>query len=163
MIKTFNLYETIEELVNKSAQKVAVERGINSEEIHRRRVCRFMSAELVSQLLDNGIQAQTESRAHDAIDEHRYVVIKPGDQGDEREVLIDATWQQFLPEGTDTSNLPKALVGTREEVVYQAAAAGIAEGDLKIWKSADTTTLTRHLLPHEIVARAVDNRMSAPI
>lgn len=151
-----DLSRTIDDSIDIAAQRVAAERDIATDEVYRRRVCRFMSAEILSYLMDNGIEVKPESRAPYLIDEHRYVVINPGNP--DRELIVDATWQQFLPEGTDTSRLPRALIGTRDEVIAQAESAGVAQTDLRIWLPANSDTLPRHLLPHELVAQAIDSQ-----
>jgi hypothetical protein len=151
----------LERIIDEATHRVAAERQLDPAEVRRSRVCRFMSTELVLGLIDNGVQhVRTDSRAGRAIDEHRYVVINP-DTPDE--TLVDATWQQFLPAHVDATNLPRALVGSREEVVSQAAAAGIAEADLAMWEPATAETMARHLTPQERVAQAIDERMSAEL
>ncbi len=152
-----SLTDTIHASVDVAAQKLAVERGVTAEEIHKQRVCRFMSTEIILSLLENGVHASPDSRRPYLMDEHRYPVINLGNASEE--IVVDATWQQFLPEGTDTSNLPRALVGTRSEVVAQAAQAGVRPENLRLWSPADGNTEGPYLTPQEIVARAIDSQM----
>lgn len=148
----------VERIIDDATHRVAAERKVDPSEVRRSRLCRFMSTEIVLGLIDNGVEhVHADSRAGHAIDEHRYVVINPKTPD---ETIVDATWQQFLPSHIDGSELPRALIGSREEVIAQAAAAGVPEADLALWQPATADTMARHLTPQERVAQAIDERMA---
>src|SRR3989344_599828 len=158
-----NLSDRISSAVGEAAQRVADQKMLPVDEVHRRGVCRVMTAEILSILIENDISAYTDSRRPFKVDEHRYPVIEAEcpDGGTVNEIVVDAAWWQFLPEGTDTKELPRALIGTRDEVVAQAAVAGVPPEDLRIWFPADQYTAEPYLTPQEIVARAIDARNGA--
>jgi hypothetical protein len=53
------------------------------------------------------------------------------------EIVIDPTWQQFLPKDKVSERMPKVLVGTRDEIISQAQRFGVDEFTLKLWRKQE--------------------------
>lgn len=113
------------------AYKSLAERAYNTEEIHRLGVCYQATALMVDSLLDNGYRVEHEIRSGWTVPEHSYVVL---DTGLEDEIVIDPTWQQFLPKNKITLDMPKVLIGTRDDVIGQARYFGVDELTTQLWQ-----------------------------
>ncbi len=96
-------------------------------EPHRARLCQWISHIMLNKLVREGYKPLQILRAGQKVNEHSYLSFRNGDL----EVIADATWQQFAPRKRD--DLPKILLGTREEVVSQALDAGVNEKYLDLW------------------------------
>ena len=70
-------------------------------------------------------------------DQHSYL-LRRTEEGEE--TVIDPTWQQFLAKDKLTDELPKVLIGSRQEVVEQARAAGVPDAVLDYWKPLDKSS-----------------------
>lgn len=99
--------------------------------IHRLPVCYRASSLIVSRLLEDNYMARHEITTTEGIGEHSYAVLNP-DAPDE--LLVDATWQQFLPASQANENTPKVLVGSRRDIIKQARDYGVGESALNVWK-----------------------------
>ncbi len=50
------------------------------------------------------------------------------------ELVIDGTWQQFVPKRQRHDELPLVLVGTRDEVVEYAGTSGVPQRFHRVWQ-----------------------------
>ena len=128
---------------------IAREQGEPAEVAHTKPWCRGMTTTMVLALFEIGETPQVNARGG-RLDEHRYVTI--GD--DDLQIVIDPTWQQFLPPDRLTPELPKILIGTRPEVMRFAQEAGVLSDDALVW-SADHV-VPPHRTPVERIAAAID-------
>ena len=94
---------------------------------------------MVNELLANGHPVVQEIRAGLSVLEHSFVVLPTG-KGEDRDIVIDPTWQRFLPRGKVTDKLPRVLVGTRSSVANQAMASGVDELTARIWQDGGKMT-----------------------
>jgi hypothetical protein len=106
-------------------QATANKYNLDPATVHRMRACHAVSRFMVDHLVEvAGHEATSDNRGY-----HEYVELPATGR------IADATWQQHLPEGTSTDNLPKVLIGTRGDVVEQARAHGVRyESDLDTWR-----------------------------
>jgi len=94
--------------------------------------CFRVASYMVSSLIDNGHRAQQEFRGGWNIIAHSYVTVKTANRA---EIVIDPTWQQFLPENKRMAEVPKVLFGSRAKVVSKARSFGVDEFALQLlWK-----------------------------
>jgi hypothetical protein len=107
-------------------------KGLDRDNIHKLQVCYEASSLVVNQLLENGHIARHEISSGEKVRQHSYVVVDTLDEG---EMLIDPTWQQFLPKGSQAqAEIPRVLVGNRRSVISKAREYGVAESILKVWE-----------------------------
>jgi hypothetical protein len=140
--KTYNVSPSLDESTSASillASQIAYDSlvendGYNPEEVHRLAVCYQASALIASHLFENGYYAEHEIRSGWTVTEHSYVTI---DVGLNTEIVIDPTWQQFLPKDKVSERMPKVLVGTRDEIISQAQRFGVDEFTLKLWRKQE--------------------------
>ena len=98
---------------------------------HRVPVCGLVSSLMLRQLVAMGYEVQQEiRRGVEDINEHSYLLIDPA----EMQIVADATWQQFVPGEVWTPDLPKVLIGDRQDVVEQAKRRGVEEKWLTLWQ-----------------------------
>jgi hypothetical protein len=139
----------IEQAAQSAYRQTALEQGLNPGEVHRLPQCRRVSDYLPTELLDAGFDAGFESHGG-RVDEHRF--IKIGDK------IVDATWQQFLPEGIVADDLPSVWVGSREGLQDLAQLHGVRPEDIRLW---DEDAPGRVLSVQERIAAAYDAEMAA--
>ena len=127
--------------------------GYPFEIVHRMPVCRKMAAMTVYRLLfDHDFDAATtDERPAWRVDGHGYLVFPQNDI----EIIADPTWQQFLGAADLDPNLPKALVGPRDEVATRACLAGVALFNLPLWESSGfyespQAIMSRHPSAHRL-------------
>lgn len=118
-------------LASEHAYSFLTDRGYSAEEVHRLGVCHQATTLIVESLLDNGYRAEHEIRSGSAVAEHSYATL---DIGPDEDIVIDPTWQQFLPKGTSTEGMPKVLIGTRSSVIEQALRFGVDEATTQLWQ-----------------------------
>lgn len=116
--------------VNRAYHAIS-ETGFMADNVHRLPVCYQASALIVTSLLENNYRAQHEITTTEGVGEHSYVVVNPSEVD---ELVIDATWQQFLPDDKVNEDTPKVLVGSRDDIIKRARAYGVIEPALDVWK-----------------------------
>lgn len=116
---------------SENAYKALAEKTYGADEIHRLGVCYEITALMVASLLDNGYLVEHEIRSGWTVPEHSYVALDTGQGG---EIIADPTWQQFLPKSKATADMPKVLMGTRDDVMGQARHFGVDEPTTKLWQ-----------------------------
>jgi|GEM_PF-1603105 hypothetical protein len=120
-------------LASEGAYGSLTDRGYSAEEVHRLPVCHRLASFIVEYLLGKGYEeVDHELGCSGDVPEHSYVTLKNTDQGSE--IIIDPTWQQFLPRGKVIANMPKVLMGTRNSVIEQARRFGVDEPTTHIWQ-----------------------------
>lgn len=118
-------------------------RGVDPNMVYRLRECRVVAMSMQVDLMEKGIPVEPVARGGEKIDEHRY--LKWGGE------IIDATWQQFIPE-TD-ADLPKVYVGSREGLQQMAAEHGAEPWAVRLW---DEQGMPPAMTVQERIARAYD-------
>lgn len=144
------LTSVIQSAVTDGYAELASERGEPVGDMPSAPICRPMTTILVLSLFEAGQSPRVDSRGG-RLDEHRYVLL--GDKEDE--VVIDSTWQQFLPKDALSEDLPKVLIGSREAVIDFAVHAGVSAEDSLVW-SADRV-LPPYQTATERIAAAIDS------
>ncbi len=104
---------------------------------HRDGLCDPASRLVVRLLGEKGHEAARVPRSMPVL--HFYVDLAAEVQGDER-VLVDPTWQQFLEEDTLDPEMPKVLIGVRDEIVAAAQSHGVPDRFLDLYLPWDTMT-----------------------
>lgn len=124
--------------------RIAEAQKIPLPEVHRHEVCSAASSIMFNhELMRQDPNLTSVDRLIFEGDEigiawqHTYLLQRSEDGND---VIIDPTWQQFLPGDKVTDDLPKVLFGTREEVIEQARKAGVPELALDYWKTLSETS-----------------------
>jgi hypothetical protein len=123
-------------------------KDLNPSEVYRRPQCRMVTAFIIDVLREAGLDVEMVSRGGEHIEEHRY--LKWGSK------IIDATWQQFIPE-SDADDLPKVYVGPRAGLQDLAELHGAEPWVIRLW---DEDGPPRVLTVQERVATAYDASMS---
>jgi hypothetical protein len=130
------------------------DQGFDPETVHEQRLCRMLTVSLMLELEDRGVKSvRPDSRRGWNVDEHRYLVLDI----DGEEIIVDPSWQQFLPQELRTEDLPRALVGTREEVMEQAFNAGVNPIDTQLWAPKGVYDEPENLTREQRIARAIDS------
>ncbi|HSW36907.1 MAG TPA: hypothetical protein VLG37_00900 [Candidatus Saccharimonadales bacterium] len=128
-------YSDIDQAANKAYIEIA-KAGFSPETVHREEVCLTASDLMLRELIDNG---HKDTRAVERIGDiepghHIYLVLDTGTE----ELVVDPTWQQFFDPEALPADSPRVLIGTREEVVGQAAALGAPDTVLDVWRPLET-------------------------
>lgn len=113
---------------------VAQEKGLDPDEVHRMRLCHAVSKLMVEGLVGLEPNARQDTRGGWTVDEHSYVDIRPGEEGD---LIADPTWQQFFDKGKLPANSPRVLVGSRDSVIDRLRSHGLDDLTLELWKRQD--------------------------
>ena len=111
---------------------VAGREGRSSDGIHHEGTCHKVTKEMLRPLRDAGYEVSRKSYDYADLADHSYLVLNISGE----EIVIDPTWQQFLPESKISSKLPKVLVGTREQVIAQADHYGVGKAK-RFWVNKD--------------------------
>lgn len=128
-------FEWINEAVELGYQDLSELYGYDMAVVHRMPVCRKMAASIVYRLLlDHDFEAsRRDERPGWRVDAHGYAVIREG----ETDIVVDPTWQQLLLSAYLDPDLPRALIGPRDEVATRACLAGVDIFDLALWSAPD--------------------------
>ena len=113
------------------AYETLAREGMPAEAMHKLCVCYQASALITDSLVENGYTATHEIQNGSTVVEHSFVTVKTRNG---EELLVDPTWQQFLPKDKITPELPRVLIGDRSEVIAKAREFGVDEKALKIWE-----------------------------
>lgn len=142
--------EWVDEALALSYEDIAETCNIDFAMVHRGPTCRKITQAVIWHLaLDHNFTSiHPEERAGWQIDGHSYGVINQDDD----EFLVEGTWQQFLPPDAADPKLPRALIGTREEVIKIAHSNGVDFFNLDLWAP-------RHIYeePRAVIARHPSN------
>jgi len=134
-------------------QTIAAE-GLPLPEVHKLGVCYQASSLVVNSLLENGHSARHERRGGWSVVEHSYVAITTGTG---TELLVDPTWQQFLPATKWSDQLPRVLVGERSDIIAKARKYGVDEASLTVWhNTGPPANIETHQKSDQDAARAAD-------
>ncbi len=125
----------IDAAANHAYQRIAQERQLDPDEVHRTGVCHQAASLMVASLLESGhdVERRTGSSPW-VIEGHCYVEIR---NGGAEALIIDPTWQQFL-KGNIPDNTPRVLVGSSSKVVERAISLGVNPSIAKIWTSGES-------------------------
>lgn len=146
---------------SEAAYRLLVEKGgYSTEEVHRLSVCHQATALMVNSLLDNGHRVEHEIRSGWTVTEHSYVVLNTC-TGDEDEIVIDPTWQQFLPKDKVTIDIPKVLIGTRDSVIEQARRFGVDELTTQLWQKQGIKMTVKQQKQVDLEAKRAADRAEA--
>lgn len=130
---------------------VAAARKYNASNVHRMRICFWISVPLCADLVENKgydfwlIERRLPSQWRQT--EHVYLRSGETSRG---LIVVDGTWQQFVPLRNRSPALPKVAVGTPDEVVSLAQAAGVPDQKLDYWREP----------PHDTRVEETDLRFS---
>jgi len=124
---------------DKSYQEVANIYKMSIKKIHRQRVCAFITRALISNLEADGYDPFQLGRDVGVRGTHMYL----GLESARGLILVDGTWQQFVPRLKRNPTLPRVLVGTRNEAVNFAEDAGVKTRHLDYWV-AEASLKVRH-------------------
>lgn len=147
------LNQTIERSLDRAYKLIALEEGYRAEELHYKPQCLMMTVAFTLEMGDEGIaHVRHDSRHGHNVNEHRYAVLDINDE----EIVIDPTWQQFLSPHLRSPELPRTLIGTREEVIAIALAAGVDHLEAQLWAPRGMYPEPENPTPQERIARAID-------
>lgn len=93
----------------------------NPENFYRRRLCIGVKLAFYDGLIKLGYDPRSVTRTRGYLQRHDYIDL----ESDRGLILVDGSWQQFVPREKRTASLPRVAVGTPEEVVDLAANAGV--------------------------------------
>lgn len=127
--------------------------GVETDQAHTLRECHRM-VQTLGTILDEryGIATRQELRSGWQVMHHSYLTM----ESTEGEIVIDPSWQQFLHADLRTEELPKTLVGTRDQVIEQAVSAGVDPVDAQLWAPRGVYPEPENLTPQQKIARAID-------
>lgn len=146
MISHEELAEHVEQAALAAYSEVAEYFRGDPNEIHAMPYCRAVTNSIMGYLQERSIDANPVVRRGERIDEHRY--LKFG------EMIIDATWQQFIPPNRRSDDLPKVYIGSREGLQDLVDLNGAATWVARLW---DVDGPGRMLTVQERVAAAYDS------
>ena len=106
--------------------------GKDPETIHRRRWCVGVTLAFYEGLEEMGYTPRTVIRTRGLLQPHHYLDL----ESERGLILVDGTWQQYVPRNKRNPSLPKVAVGTADEVVALAVNAGVADRNLVYWEEA---------------------------
>ena len=140
-------FTRVEEVAQEAYVRISVAREIPLDEVHHHDICGGVSSIMMGGLVEHEIKLDIEGRLIELLEgdwgfgsEHSYLVKNrnkvPGRHNPD-EVLVDASWQQFLPEDKRGLVYPRILIGTRPEFVAAAQEAGISDEALDFWRPID--------------------------
>lgn len=101
--------------------------GYRRDDIYKAAMCAKLAALAVRELGPYG--AKQETHIGSDLTTHDYLVIETTGN----DIVADGTWQQFLPQHLRKADLPKVLVGTRDEVALDALRYGVDKGKIELW------------------------------
>jgi hypothetical protein len=116
-------------------ETVAEREGYPLDTLHERRACFWVSIPLCAELVEQGghdfsiVSRRLNSRWRRA--EHVYLRSAETARGP---IIVDGTWQQFVPRKNRGTYLPRVAVGTPEEIVSMAQNAGVSDRNLEYWR-----------------------------
>lgn len=123
-----------------SYRLVAEREGLDPEKVHLMRLCAWVTKPLRLSLMERGYELFPLGREL----EHTWPphVYLRSDETSRGMILVDGTWQQFIPRRKRDPALPKAIVGTPDEVVDFAKDAGVRSKHLDYWKRRPSFRVT---------------------
>jgi|JI10StandDraft_1071094.scaffolds.fasta_scaffold662233_1 hypothetical protein len=121
-------------------EAVALEKGVDVDEVHRMRVCHRISELMVGQLVEVIPDAHQVTRGGWTVDSHSYVGLSPDSGPDD--IIADATWQQFIDAGNQHPDAPKVLIGQRADVIAALREHGVDDRTISdIWEVREKTQI----------------------
>jgi hypothetical protein len=105
------------------------------ETIYQKRWCRGVKLAFYDGLVKLGYDPRSVIRARGLLQTHHYIDL----ESERGLILVDGTWQQFVPRKKRTGSLPKVAVGTAEEVVDLATNSGVADANLVYWSEGPSS------------------------
>jgi len=133
-------YRVIEDAAEQAYKIIANREGAPLDEVHSQGNCHKVTSDMRRRLSDIGYDVEREIRHDRALGDHSYLTLDIS----EDEIIIDPTWQQFLPSARVSSELPKILIGTRDEVKSQARNFGVRNEVLRLWERRAFKFTERH-------------------
>lgn len=117
-----------------SYKSIADRENLDPKKIHRMDLCAWITRPLRLSLERQGYIFRPFGRQLEHSGPHVYL------RGETSRglVLVDGTWQQFLPRWKRHPDLPKTIVGTPDEVVTFAKDAGVRTKNLDYWRRRRT-------------------------
>lgn len=127
-----SLRVNIDEAVNFAYDAVSKDLGYSLDMVHRTNTCMVMTEGIVRYLkLLHGISNTYKDRREGwQVNVHEYPVIVL-DSGED--YVVDPTWQQFLSPDYHDPLLPRAIMGTRDEVVEAIGKTELGIDVLQLW------------------------------
>ncbi len=113
-----------------SYRLVARGEGYDPKDIHQKRVCAWITKPMRLSLEEQGYVFYPFGRKLKWCWPHMYLISEAA-QG---LILVDGTWQQFVPRLKRDPELPKVLVGAPDKLVALAKDAGMRGRHLDYWR-----------------------------
>lgn len=137
--------EAIAQEATKAYDVLSEQRGIITRNMHARPYCNQFTRAVVPILReaaeDTDINIRTREWQPSSIKDflrtsglffHKFVTLEMSGES----LLVDGTWQQFLPRWKRNLELPRIIVGTRDELVEFAAESGVHSRFHRVWQNA---------------------------
>jgi hypothetical protein len=109
----------------------------DSRAIYRRRYCCGVKLTFYDGFTRLGYDPRSVIRTRGLLQPHHYLDL----ESDRGLILVDGTWQQFVPRSKRTPSLPKVAVGTADEIVNLAANAGVKDRNLVYWSEERSSSV----------------------